>query len=105
MESQTRESVSADRPARGEDDRRQKLMSEHASILYVLCHRYRVNDGNPDREETIMKELYYSLSPEKCRDQIPFYLSLPGFSDFPNGFDVMEIKVENRYWETGFVQY
>lgn len=73
--------------------------------IYVLCHSYTVNEGDPDHEETEMKQLYYSFSRTKCQEQIKHYVTLPGFGDFPEGFQVMHINLEERYSETGFVRW
>lgn len=73
--------------------------------IFVLCHEYTANEGDPDNEETELKELYYSFSQEKCSEQIEFYKLLPGFKDYPDGFEVMQIILENRYSETGFVKW
>jgi hypothetical protein len=70
--------------------------------LFVLCHEYTVNEGDPDSEETNLKQLFYSFSKERCEAEIPYYLGLPGFQDFPDGFEVMHITLETRYSESGF---
>ena len=73
--------------------------------LFVLCHTYTLNIGDPDREDSDTKELYYSFSNEKCEEQIGFYKNLEGFKDYPHGFRVMEIRLEMNYWESGFSKW
>jgi hypothetical protein len=70
--------------------------------LFVLCHEYTVNEGDPDTEETLLKELFYSFSKERCEAEIQFYRSLPGYKDFPDGFEVLHVTLETRYFESGF---
>jgi hypothetical protein len=73
--------------------------------IYVLCHSYTVNEGDPETEDTSAKELFYSFSEQACADQIPFYLGLPGFRDFPDGFEVMHIELDVHYSESGFIRW
>lgn len=75
------------------------------SRLYVLCHSYTVNAGDPDSEETNTKNLYYSLSEEECEEQISHYRSLEGFRDYPDGFGVLHIELNTQYWESGFCRW
>ncbi len=79
--------------------------TESQAKIYVLCHIYTVNEGDPDHEEEELKELYYSFSEQKCAGQIPYYVALPGFCDYPDGFRVMHIDLETRYSETGFIRW
>jgi hypothetical protein len=71
-------------------------------IIYVLCHEYTVNEGDPDLEETNLKELFFSFDKQLCEAQIPFYKNLPGYIDFPDGFEVLQIALETHYFESGF---
>ena len=80
-------------------------MIETQQLIYVLCHSYTVNKDDPDFEETNMKNLYYSFSRQKCADQISYYKTLPGFCEFPDGFEVLHIKLEELYSETGFFRW
>jgi hypothetical protein len=80
-------------------------MSQEPRIVFVLCHSYTVNEGDPDHEETETKRLYYSLSREKCVEQIEYYSKLPGFRDFPEGLEVLKIELETQYWETGVIKW
>jgi hypothetical protein len=73
-------------------------------LLFVLCHEYTVNESDPDHEETELKNLFYSFDRKLCEAQIEYYKDPPGFKDFPDGFDVMEIELEHHYSETGFVR-
>lgn len=73
--------------------------------IYVLCHYYTVNEGDPDYEETVDKNLYYSLSESECEEQIAYYQKLEGFRDYPDGFKVMQIELNTQYWETGFTRW
>lgn len=73
--------------------------------IYVLCHTYTVNEGDPDAEETDLKRLYYSVSEKACYLEISFYKDLPGFRDFPNGFKVMHTDLNSHYWEEGFTRW
>ncbi len=74
--------------------------------IYVLVHKYEFSPDpdDPEYTDTEMKELYYSLSSAACEAQIPFYASLPGFRDYPDGFKVMHIDLDSRGWETGFIR-
>jgi hypothetical protein len=70
--------------------------------IYILCHEYILHEGDPDFEETVTKELFYSFHREKCEAEISYYRDLPGFKEFPDGFVVRHNVIEERYWETGF---
>lgn len=72
--------------------------------IYVLVHTYEYSpdSDDPEYKDTEMKELYYSLSSAACEAQIPYYSKLPGFSDYPDGFQVMHIDLDHHYCETGF---
>jgi hypothetical protein len=80
-------------------------MKNERQIIYVLCHEYTRNIGDPDSEEDELKQLYYSFSKKSCSDQISSYINLPGYKDYPNGFRVLEIETETRYFESGFVEW
>ena len=63
-------------------------MSNPVKIVYVLTHSYTVNEGDKDHEYTETKNLFYSLNRDNCLQQIANYVNLPGFRDYPDGFEV-----------------
>lgn len=80
-------------------------MSNSTKIVYVLTHSYTIHEGDKNHEDMDTKDLFYSASRDNCEQRIANYVNLPGFRDYPNGFEVMEIHLDTQYWETGFIQY
>ncbi len=42
-------------------------------------------------------------SKEKAESTVERYRSLPGFKNYPKGFNISEYEIDKDYWEEGFV--
>lgn len=65
--------------------------------VFLLQHSYEVNEI----EETKIIGIYSTK--EKAEKIIDKYKELVGFKDHPNCFFIDEYKVDNNYWEEGFI--
>jgi len=65
-------------------------------IIYWVYHWY--ND-----DERTLKTIGYFRSMDKARGAIEAVKSKSGFIDYPNGFGVDEVAIDQICWEDGFI--
>jgi hypothetical protein len=66
--------------------------------LFLLYHSYQ--DANDDTQS---KDLCFHYDREFLRETIKHYLSLPGFREHPDGFEIIAVTFGLMHWEEGFV--
>lgn len=65
--------------------------------LFILHH----NHGDP--EDETYKRLGVFNTEEQAKEAVEHYLELPGFRDYPSGFEVSKYVVGKLYWPEGFL--
>jgi hypothetical protein len=64
--------------------------------VFVLEHSYEDNQ----HEDTKMIGVYSSQ--EKAKETIKKFKKLPGFKEYPNGFNIDEYEIDEDNWTEGF---
>lgn len=65
--------------------------------VYILWHTHEFNE---DEEDSKLIGVYSSES--IARDRIAKYKTLPGFSQYPDGFDIVRYEIDADHWREGF---
>lgn len=65
--------------------------------VYLLWHSHDDADGNVDD-----KLIGVYLTEEKARVALARTKELPGFRDFPDGFEISPYQVNKDHWTEGF---
>jgi hypothetical protein len=67
--------------------------------VYVLHH---VREDDELREDAKLIGVYRSQS--SAEEAVTRLSSQPGFSDYPQGFEIDELRLDKDHWEEGFVR-
>lgn len=64
--------------------------------VFILHHTYG------DSESESYKLLGVFSTEDRANSEIPKYLKLPGFKEFPDGFTVTKYSLDEPHWLSGF---
>lgn len=67
-------------------------------FVYILWHTHEFEDGDEDS-----KLLGVYSSESIAKDKIMKYKKLPGFGQYPDGFEISKYEIDTDHWEEGFV--
>jgi len=70
-------------------------------VLYMLWHSYQP-DTDVDRDEEKFIGIYSTEA--KAKAAVEQLRTQPGFSDFPEGFEIHPQRVDATAWTEGFVR-
>ncbi|UPG72593.1 hypothetical protein MVG78_19325 [Roseomonas gilardii subsp. gilardii] len=80
-------------------------MTEKSQNFWIVEHHEMDADGDEtetDEIEMSMKLIGIYSSEEKARQAIGRMRQLPGFRDWPGGFRITEVVVDQELWPEGF---
>ena len=67
-------------------------------FVYVLWHTHELNEGEEDS-----KLLGVYSTESIAKDKIIQYKTLPGFNEYPDGFEITRYEIDVDNWKAGFV--
>jgi len=68
------------------------------NYIYLLWHTHVLGDGEEDSK---LLGVYSSQS--LATQKIDEYKMLPGFRDYPSGFEISKYEIDCDHWKEGFI--
>ena len=66
--------------------------------VYLLWHEYEIE---PERDETKLLGVFTSVA--NAESAKAYFLTQPGFRDYPDSFEIAETPLDKRLWSEGFI--